>query len=484
MQIIDQKQLIKEISEISEKIKINIGKIKNKLQKVDDEKKEHFEQSKVVIFKKANDIITLFNQFKSFNEEIEKDLTAFLKLKAQINKFLDEYFCGKILQKTFLMENYNIAFHAIVTFFMNTYGENKYHEILQSIKQFDNYKTSNMEQTQQPSPSTAVKIEENNTSDNLFDFAKLKLAPGSIIEIIPNFQHFLQQYKSPISYLIFTKDNNLSEVKSKNITINYYFNPVLLLADCDEKEKVIFEKLKNKIIKNNKSIVFTKDKTLGLVCITENNDVENQQFFLIDFTTLVKIPKKFISLMHDYKKNDKLGKKTCKKIAANFKRLYCPVEIIRKETQQIIAVDFEEKNKKDFEFVFVNLKKQNNNIKNYIKVLDILYQDIYEQKTQLESLNDLFVDFSECLSANQEIQTRLLNRYDQQQISETDKQNDYVQKMVKEITTILATICTAIKADDALQSFPPFHKETINNEEQGAYQLQFDQQQVTCSIKK
>lgn len=176
--------------------------------------------------------------------------------------------------------------------------------------------------------------------------------------------------------------------------------------------------------KKNKNNVFTKNKnrTFGLLYIPKNSIFEKNMQFLIDFTTLINIPKKFISLIHDYKKICDLDEKIFKKIANNFKQ----------------------KIKKNYQFTFLNLKIQNNNVKSYIKDLDLLYANIYQQNANLDCLlfdfNHLFSDFSDFLYWNKENINQNLNKNEKWYSNE-------LQKMIKSISNILTKTLDLMKAD-------------------------------------
>ncbi|MBP1525851.1 MAG: hypothetical protein H9Q65_04715 [Spiroplasma ixodetis] len=104
-------------------------------------------------------------------------------------------------------------------------------------------------------------------------------------------------------------------------------------------------------------------------------------------------------------------------------------------------------NKKDYKFMFIKVRVQNNNIKNYIKNLDLLYEKIYQQKDQLQQLQHLFFEFNEFLDLNKKQQSIKISDYETQQTSEFLKENDFVYKMVKEISNILDITLNSINSD-------------------------------------
>ncbi|WP_458258184.1 hypothetical protein [Spiroplasma endosymbiont of Dactylopius coccus] len=68
--------------------------------------------------------------------------------------------------------------------------------------------------------------------------------------------------------------------------------------------------------------------------------------------------------------------------------------------------------------MFIKVRVQNNNIKNYIKNLDLLYEKIYQQKDQLQQLQHLFFEFNEFLDLNKKQQSIKISDYETQQTSE------------------------------------------------------------------
>ncbi|WP_342276335.1 hypothetical protein [Spiroplasma endosymbiont of Nebria brevicollis] len=266
-----------------------------------------------------------------FNKAIEKDFDFFFKIKEQINTFLTTYFVINEniteVTKSIPIEKYDDNIKTIIENFIETYDESRYSKILKFIKNFNNYKENNEQKAQ---PSSSRKEMKNNNNLKLFNFEKLELAPWSVINLIPNYHYFLQEYKTPCSQLIFIPDNSLKEVKSnsqeqekksenkskkfnekiekyvqkresKEIKNSFYFAQMLLFEECNEEEQVVFQELKNKITTKNESIFFTKDKRFGLLSDTQNNNPQNLPL-LINFTTLIKMPKKFFPLIHDCKK--------------------------------------------------------------------------------------------------------------------------------------------------------------------------------------
>ncbi len=427
----EQLKLEIDIKKIKDKIEKNIKEIRDKLNEINNKMNICFTENKLNITKKSNYIINLFNEFKTFHEKIKEDFKFFITLKEQVDKFLGEYFFiknSKIENSISIVADYDAALKIIIKNFTTFFGENKYGELLKSIKQFNNYKESNAQQELQPSTSSDITIDinnENNGKCKLFDFEELKLESGSIVKMTLNYYNFLQEYKGPYSYLIFIKDDSLNEGKNQKIAKNLYFNPLLLFEDCNEEEQMIFKKLQNKMVKNSKkNFLFNENKKFALLCTNENDSSQNL-LFLIDFTTLIKIPKKFIPLMYDYQKKYNLNQKICKKIVNNF----------------------EQKNKKDYKFMFIKVRVQNNNIKNYIKNLDLLYEKIYQQKDQLQELKHLFFEFNEFLDLNKKQQNIKISDYETQQTSEFLKENDFVYKMVKEISNILDITLNSINSD-------------------------------------
>lgn len=97
--------------------------------------------------------------------------------------------------------------------------------------------------------------------------------------------------------------------------------------------------------------------------------------------------------------------------------------------------------------MFIKVRVQNNNIKNYIKNLDLLYEKIYQQKDQLQQLQHLFFEFNEFLDLNKKQQSIKISDYETQQTSEFLKENDFVYKMVKEISNILDITLNSINSD-------------------------------------
>ncbi|WP_252320421.1 hypothetical protein [Spiroplasma endosymbiont of Lariophagus distinguendus] len=434
----EQSKLENEVKEVKEKSQENVKEIRSKLTKINNKIKNCFTKNKLDISKKSNDIVNLFNEFKTFNEKIKEDFTFLIAIKEQINKFLGEYFLiknSKDANPISIVNDYDAELKAIIQNFISFCGENKYGEVLKSIKQFNNYKENNDQQELQPSTSSESNTE-NNGNCKLFDFKELELEPGSLIKMIPNYNYFLEEHKGPYSYLIFIKDDSLNEDEIQKQAKNLYFNPLLLFEDCNEEEQIIFKKLQNKIAKNNKkskkSFLFNKDKKFALLVVSEN-DSSQELLFLINFTTLIKVPKKFIPLMYDYQKKYNLNQKIRKKIVNNF----------------------EQKNKKHYEFMLVNFRVQNNNIKNYIKNLDLLYENIYQQLNELQKLNDLIGEFNDFIYLNKIRQSQELSQYENLQTSESVKENDFVYKMIKEINNILDitwNLISIASSNDILQA--------------------------------
>lgn len=176
----EQQELNIEVAAMKAENERNITITKSKLSTIVNNSNQHFNESKLMISKKSDDIVNLFHQFKKFNKEIEKDFTLLVITKKQINIFLDKYFFVKNngVPERLLLENYDADFKNIINDFLQIYGENKYHEILNSIKNFNNYKKNNDQQ---------VVISNESKGNKLFDLEKLKLELGSIINLIPNY---------------------------------------------------------------------------------------------------------------------------------------------------------------------------------------------------------------------------------------------------------------------------------------------------------
>lgn len=246
----EQSKLESDAKEIKEKIAKNKNEIRDKLSEINNKINSCFTENKLDITEKSNNIINLFNKFKTFNEKIKEDFNFFITKKEQVEKFLGEYFFiknSKIENSISIVADYDAALKIIIQNFTTFFGENKYGELLKSIKQFNNYKESNAQQELQPSTSSDIN-DENNGKCKLFDFEELKLESGSIVKMAPNYYNFLQEYKGPYSYLIFIKDDSLNEEKNQKIAKNLYVNP-LLFEDYNEEEQIIFKKLQNKIAK-------------------------------------------------------------------------------------------------------------------------------------------------------------------------------------------------------------------------------------------
>lgn len=133
------------------------------------------------------------------------------------------------------------------------------------------------------------------------------------------------------------------------------------------------------------------------------------------------------------------------------------------ETWQKIIINFDQKDKNKYKFTIINPKIQNNSIKAYIKNLDLLYENIEQQKTNLEILNNLFAEFSEFFILNKELQNKEITVYDKQQTSDFFKKDNFVYKIGKEICNITTT-CQLIEIGYDIESIPTLDVATVNNE--------------------
>lgn len=484
---------IKDLQKEDSKLQGNLTAVKEKIEKIekmiktnkekfDSESKNYINTTIRNINEKKNKIIILFAEFKKFYEEIKTDFDYLLIIKEEINTFLIKFF---LKQTNYVgidvMKDYNDCIESIINKFIKDIGENKYSEILACIKDFNNYKKTNIE-VPQPSTSNEIIIEETTSESEIIDLEKLQLSPSAIISIVPKYKHFFQEYKNVSSRLLLLSDNILEETKkrwennkklevekvvsekdkelkkqikdyNKNILKNkkveniFYFAEMLLLEECDENEKFIFEELdkKNKSKKKNKNIIFNKDKTFGLIYTTVENNGSLQSPFLINFTTIQKMPKKFTSLVHDYKKNDNLNQKIFQKVCENFKQ---------KSTQ-------------NYKFELKDLKHQNNNINRYLKNLELLYQNINIESSQLVTLEKLFEDFTENIFYNKELKFNELKTYEAKKHIESQSENNHVYQMAKKIFEVFKTTHNSMLNVENHENsiLPSLDIEAINQEE-------------------
>ncbi|WP_308149518.1 hypothetical protein [Spiroplasma sp. AdecLV25b] len=214
---------------------------------------------------------------------------------------------------------------------------------------------------------------------------------------------------------------------------------MLSFQECNEEKREIFKKLKDKITKNSKNIIFTKDKAFGLLYDAQDITLKNLPL-LIDFTTLIKMPKKFFPLIHDYKKSCNLNQKICKKISNTFEENY--------------------------DIIVLNLKTQNNYVKDYIKDLDLLFADINNQKIDLEELENKLSNFYKFLCLIKE-NIKTTNDNQEQQTSEDFTTHNFADKMGKEVFNALERILNSINSNsiNPLENTPQtIDISAINNE--------------------